>query len=268
MSDFLLAGFFAKGEDWQNSGNVKLKSAMSIGEWNAWQHSSYIAPFGNTASRWDVPAVLLHDGISKEAQMAYQWVQMVQTERQGAWTNGEFRFTAFRDYLRDAVDAKSRVWMIDACDVAFGVHPFQWWDSLPIKDDVILVGEEHSDYSSQWFADGFGTLPKKFDIRPEFQRLRPLNCGVMAARVDVAVELLTEMVDTMAEMKRDATGKAIFDMFALAYVLLQEKWRGRVATFRMNGDFPLSTPGVHLRHFVAPVVHDRDASMKMVGCHG
>lgn len=271
MGDIVLSAFLTGGTD-------PRRTLQKLGFHNRPPHSLddhermlYIAPlYRSVHAHEGLQGVLLHDSLSDDFVKRHTTDQFrfsrVQTSADRP--SHEQRWEAFRDYLRGHSLIR-RVFITDANDSGLTAHVFRWWDALPVRDDAVLVGEEHVPYGKNpWFKDGCAVLPREYGelLLKTHARTQPLAVGTWAARREDAADILAGMVEQIPRLRAHIASLnppvkhyTSLDMYTFAWTVLRG-YASKLATFRMAGDRP-DFPGVYLHHHQPPMVHDRMAAL-------
>ncbi len=150
MSDVVIGCLLSAGQDvWRSGHKVRGGIAAQVRD---------VRPFVATCNEWKLNGVLIHDGLSTALchRLRSPHLTLEPYGRLRALANLDRRYFATRDYV-DAHPEIARLWMIDANDVLFTRHPFEWF--RPEDATRVCVGVEWSLHSHPSFTDHLKHLP-------------------------------------------------------------------------------------------------------------
>jgi hypothetical protein len=155
------------------------------------------------------------------------------------------------------------VWIVDANDVLFITHPFQWMDSC-LGNAQITVGQEQVKMGgNDWFEAGVKPLPKEYGdtLTKRYGHEYGLTCGCWGTNRSIAIAVMTDAVQRIEVMQQHIAKHkpgypVCLDMFAFN-VVFREQLAGVLAPFSMDGESIIN--GVS-----SPLVHDRTKCMDRI----
>lgn len=259
MADLLLTAVLTRGRDDFRTGRKVTGKDQPAGSLSPAELLDYARPFTASVERYGATGVVLHDGLPAEVTAAAPGVRWCCAVGLPDWNAFERRWVAALNYLHARDDVR-RVWLVDANDVAFVAHPFDWMDRhLPAGS--VAVGQERVRMrGNDWFEAGVAPLP------PEYAAFLTgthggdfgLSCGAWGADRITAVAVIDAALARVAGLQRHVAehppGRPVcLDMFAFG-VVFRLDFGARLVPFAMDGETALSL-------VPSPLVHDRALAM-------
>jgi predicted O-methyltransferase YrrM len=258
--DLIVGGLMINGNDAFRSGKKLGRGYRSVGDLEFCEVWEYIKPFVRNLYRYDCKGVIIHDGLPDDFiteysndQLKFEFVNGIPKHH----ANYERRHFAFKIWLEQHKEIK-RLWLIDANDIGFTKHPFEWMDE---NQNKLAIGEEWTAYGkNQWFIDALKYLP------PEYKKLMlddnperfPVNCGAWGGLREDVMTALRDFCNHIEKLKaylddNPAPHALVLDMHAFAAALLQRK---DLKLFKMDGRT------VH-NGVASPLIHDRKPALEL-----